>query len=75
MNEIAQMFMDEFTEHIYSLRLLDQCRRFDPNNRTAYDGFMAFGYALLAWQDVVKKKEVEKVEKPMLRMYKVDINN
>ena len=75
MNEIAQMFMDEFTEHIYSLRLLDQCRRFDPNNRTAYDGFMAFGYALLAWQDVVKKKEVEKVDKPMLRMYKVDINN
>jgi hypothetical protein len=36
---------------------------------------MAFGYALLAWQDVVKKKKVEKVDKPMLRMYKVDINN
>lgn len=75
MNEIAQMFMDEFTEHIYSLRLLDQCRRFDPNNRTAYDGFMAFGYALLAWQDSVKKKEVEKRDKPMLKMYKVDLNN
>lgn len=73
MVELAQLFMDEFTEHIYMPRLLEQCRKFDPNNRTAYDAFMSFGYALLAMGDAPKKKE-DKVKKVILRTYKVDLS-
>lgn len=72
MVELAQLFMDEFTEHIYSLRLLEQCRKFDPNNRTAFDGFMSFGYALLAMGDAPKKKEARRTV-AIIKTYKVDL--
>lgn len=73
MLELAQIFMDLYTEHIYSIRLLEHIRKFDPNNRTAFDGFMAFGYALLAMDDMPKKKE-KKREKAILKSYAVDLN-
>ncbi len=73
MNELAQLFMDSFTEHIFSLRLLEQCRRFDPNNRTAYDGFMSFGYALLAMNDRPKKKENKEPIK-VIKTYAINLN-
>jgi hypothetical protein len=73
MNELAQLFMDSFTEHIFSLRLLEQCRRFDPNNRTAYDGFMSFGYALLAMNDRPKKKESKEPVK-VIKTYAINLN-
>jgi hypothetical protein len=72
MVELSQIFMDDYTEHINMPRLLEQCRKFDPNNRTAFDAFMAFGYALLAMGDVPKKKE-SKVVKDVLRSYKIDL--
>jgi hypothetical protein len=72
MVELSQIFMDDYTEHINMPRLLEQCRKFDPNNRTAFDAFMAFGYALLAMGDVPKKKE-SKIEKAVLRSYKIDL--
>lgn len=74
MIELAQIYMDESTEKIFMIRLLDQARRFDPNNRTAYDAFMAFGYMLLSWGDKPKKKEKRDMPK-MVRTYKVDTAN
>ena len=73
MVELAQIFMDDFTEHIYMLRLLEQARKFDPNNRTAFDAFMAFGYALLAMGDKPKKKENKEAKPQIVQLYKVDL--
>lgn len=59
--ELTESYINDYSERIYFKDLIKEFLEFDISNTTAFDGAMAFGYALIADQVKVAKKDIESV--------------
>lgn len=70
---VVEHFINNYKK-IYSLRLLEQIRHFDPNDRTAYDLVMSWGYALLAAKETTVTILPKQHTSQIIQKYKIQMN-
>jgi hypothetical protein len=59
--ELTESYVNDYHEKLYFKDVVQELLEFDISNTTAFDGAMAMGYALIADQVKVTKKDMSEV--------------
>ncbi len=59
--ELTESYINDYYEKLFFKDIVQELLEFDISNTTAFDGAMAMGYALIADQSKIKRKDLSEV--------------